>query len=355
MLPVLLLTAALWGFGALFSVSRRARGLVIAVLFGLVLGGQVLLPDGHVLREATGGSPLPWVLLGGAVVIIGAYVQGLRALRRAAARRVPPAPAAPAPDAGAFTGAELERYARHIMLREVGGPGQRRLKSARVLVIGAGGLGAPAMLYLAAGGVGTIGVIDDDVVDRSNLQRQIIHGETDIGMPKVFSAQAAIQALNPHVALRPYNRRLTPGIATDLFAGYDLILDGCDNIETRYLVNETAVALGKPLVSGSLAQWEGQLSLFDPAVSGPCYRCIFPQAPAPGLVPSCAEAGVIGPLPGVIGAMMALEAIKLLTGAGTVLRGRMLIHDGLYGETRQIGLSPRDDCPVCGHLRRKPA
>jgi molybdopterin/thiamine biosynthesis adenylyltransferase len=217
-----------------------------------------------------------------------------------------------------------------------------------VLVIGAGGLGAPVLQYLAAAGVGTIGVIDGDVVENANLHRQIIHRDADIGMPKVFSAKAAMQAQNPFVTVRPYHRRLTQDIIGALFADYDLVIDGTDNFDTRYLVNAAAVAAGIPLISGALTQWEGQVSVFDPARGAPCYACIFPQAPAPDLAPSCAEAGVIGPLPGVIGAMMAVEAIKLITGAGTPLRGEMVIYDALYGESRKIGLTRRADCATCG-------
>lgn len=353
MLLVFLLAAALWGLGAVMGVSRRQRGQLIAVLLAIVLALQLLLPSGHPLREATGGSVVPWALLGGFAALGLVYALGLRALRRRA-QMADPVPEQPQ-IRPSFSEAELDRYARHIVLREIGGPGQQRLKQARVLVVGAGGLGAPAMLYLAAGGVGTIGVIDDDEVENANLQRQVIHRDADIGMPKVFSAEAAMLAQNPGVTVRPYHRRLSEEIAADLFADYDLILDGTDNIATRYLVNRTAVALGKPLISGALSQWEGQLSVFDPACSGPCYQCIFPEAPAAGLAPSCAEAGVIAPLPGVIGTMMALEAIKLITGAGAVLRGQMLIYDGLYGETRRITLAPRADCPVCGGAQRTTA
>jgi molybdopterin/thiamine biosynthesis adenylyltransferase len=203
-------------------------------------------------------------------------------------------------------------------------------------------------MYLAAAGVGTIGVIDDDEVENANLQRQVIHRDADIGMAKVFSAQAAMEAQNPFVTVQPYHRRLSDENASELFAEYDLILDGTDNFGTRYLANRIAVEQGKPLISGALSQWEGQLSVFDPANGAPCYQCIFPEAPADGLAPSCAEAGVVGPLPGVVGSMMALEAIKLITGAGAALRGEMLIYDGLYGESRKIGLQRRSDCPVCG-------
>jgi molybdopterin/thiamine biosynthesis adenylyltransferase len=234
------------------------------------------------------------------------------------------------------------------MLREIGGTGQKRLKAARVLVIGAGGLGSPALLYLAAAGVGTIGVIDDDAVDLSNLQRQIAHTDARIGTPKVFSAEAAMTARNPFVTVRPYHRRLTAEIAEELFADYDLILDGTDSLSTRRAANAAAVKLGKPLLSAAITQWEGQISLYHPAAGGPCYACVFPEDPAPGLVPTCAEAGVAGPLPGVLGAMLAVEAVKWIAGAGEPLLGRMLIYDALYGETRAIALKRREGCPVCG-------
>jgi molybdopterin/thiamine biosynthesis adenylyltransferase len=219
-----------------------------------------------------------------------------------------------------------------------------------VLVVGAGGLGSPALLYLAGAGVGTVGVIDDDVVEETNLQRQVIHADARIGMPKVFSAEAAMKALNPHVAVRPYDRRLTEEIAGELLADYDLVLDGTDDFPTRYLVNRTASARRLPLVSAALSQWEGQISLYHTAGGTPCYQCVFPEAPAPGLAPSCAEAGVLAPLPGVVGSMMAVEAVKHLTGAGETLAGRMLIYDSLHGETRTIRLKRRAGCPVCGSV-----
>jgi molybdopterin/thiamine biosynthesis adenylyltransferase len=249
---------------------------------------------------------------------------------------------------GSFREAELERYARHIMLREIGGPGQKRLKAARVLVVGAGGLGSPALMYLAAAGVGTIGVIDDDVVDASNLQRQIAHTDARIGMPKVFSAEAAMTALNPFVTVRPYHRRLTAEVAAELFGDYDLIVDGTDSLATRRLANAACVARGLPYLSAAITQWEGQISLYHPGSGGPCYACVFPEDPAPGLVPTCAEAGVAGPLPGVLGSMLALEAVKWIAGAGEPLTGRVMIYDALYGETRVIAAKRRAGCPVCG-------
>ena len=346
MLLVLGLAALLWGLGALLKVPKQARVTMLGLLYVAVLMVHVALPAGHPLREATGGSAALWLLIGGAAVLIMIYRAGLARLRdRARAREA--ATAAPA-SAGTFTETELNRYARHIVLREVGGAGQKALKQSSVLVVGAGGLGSPALQYLAAAGVGTIGVVDDDKVESANLHRQVIHTDERIGIPKVFSAQMAMEAQNPFVTVRPYNRRLDAETARQLFAEYDLVLDGTDNFDTRYLVNDAAVATGTPLISGALTQWEGQLALFDPVRGGPCYRCVFPEAPNPSLAPPCAEAGVIGPLPGVVGTMMALEAVKLLTGAGHVLRGEMLIYDGLYGETRRITLKRRDDCPVCG-------
>lgn len=344
MLLVFFLAAALWGIGWMAGVSRTARSASVAVLLLGVVTAQLILPDGHPLREATGGSAAMWLILGGFAALVLLYSRMLKLLR---ARAVPTQDKEQTMASDQFSETELERYARHIVLRELGGPGQKRLKKARVLVIGAGGLGAPALQYLAAVGVGTIGVIDDDVVENANLQRQVIHRDTDIGIPKVFSAQQAMESQNPNVVVRPYHRRLTEEIASDLFDEYDLILDGTDNFETRYLANRTAVARGKPLISGALSQWEGQLSVFNPAESGPCYQCIFPEAPAAGLAPSCAEAGVIGPLPGVVGSMMAVEAIKVITGAGQTLVGEMLIYDALYSESRKITLSKRADCPIC--------
>ena len=283
-----------------------------------------------------------WIIFGAIGALAVAYGEGIRALR---VRRPLLAEVAVS---GPFAPQELDRYSRHIMLREIGGMGQRKLKDSKVLVVGAGGLGAPVLLYLAAAGVGQIGVIDDDVVENSNLQRQIIHADQRIGMPKVFSAQMAMKALNPHIEVRPYNRRLTEDIAADLIAEHDLIIDGSDNFDTRDLVNKVCVQTGKPLISGAITQWEGQVSLYHPAAGGPCYACVFPNRPAPGMVPTCAEAGVAGPLPGIIGAMMAMEAVKYLTGAGETLAGRMLIHDALYGQTRVIGAKRRTDCTVCG-------
>lgn len=339
---VLTLAAGLWVLGHLLKVPVRGRVLMVAILYVAVLMLHVSLPANHPLRLATGGSAGEWLVVGGLGALAWFYTRGLNRLR-ALARREPARTEAPK-----TTSTELERNARHIILREIGGPGQKRLKDARVLVVGAGGLGAPALQYLAAAGVGTIGVIDHDTVENSNLQRQVIHTDERIGMPKVFSAEIAMKAQNPFVTIRPYHRKLTADIAPDLFADYDLILDGTDDAPTRYMVNEACVALKLPLISGAIAQWEGQISIFDPSRGAPCYACVFPEAAAAGLAPTCAEGGVLGPLPGVVGAMMAAEAVKLIAGAGEPLLGRMMIYDALYADVRIIGLKRRETCSVCG-------
>jgi molybdopterin/thiamine biosynthesis adenylyltransferase len=347
MLLVLLLGVAIWFGGGWMGAPRKVRAILLGLLILAILGIQVAFPEAHPLRIATGGSAAPWLILGAFVALFLAYRQVIRRLRARAVQTVDVPTQQPAQQTGSFTDTELDRYARHIVLREVGGAGQKALKQAKVLVVGAGGLGAPVLQYLAAAGVGTIGVIDDDLVENANLQRQVIHPDAHIGMPKVFSAQKQMQAQNPFVSVRPYHRRLSDDIAEELIAEYDLVLDGTDNFETRYLVNAACVAGNVPLISGALSQWEGQMSVFDPANDAPCYQCIFPQAPAPHLAPSCSEAGVIGPLPGVVGAMMAVEAIKVITGAGTPARGQLLIYDALYGENRSIQIARRADCPVC--------
>jgi adenylyltransferase/sulfurtransferase len=230
---------------------------------------------------------------------------------------------------------EVERYSRHLIIPEIGAIGQRRLKNAKVLVIGAGGLGSPALLYLAAAGVGTLGIVDDDDVDLSNLQRQIIHGVEDVGRPKIESARDAITALNPLVDVRLHNVRLDASNALELFAGYDLILDGADNFATRYLVNDAAAILGKPYIWGSIFRFDGQVSVFWEQF-GPTYRDLYPEAPPPGSVPSCGEGGVFGMLCAAVGALMVTEAVKLITGVGRSLLGRLALYDALGGTWREI-------------------
>ena len=246
-----------------------------------------------------------------------------------------------------LTNEEIKRYSRHLIMPEVGVDGQRRLKAGSVLCVGAGGLGSPAAMYLAAAGVGRIGVVDFDVVDYSNLQRQIIHGTSSIGKTKLESAKARLLDINPHIQVDTYETALSSENALELFAPYDVILDGTDNFPTRYLTNDACVLLGKPNAYGSIFRFEGQASVFA-AQDGPCYRCLYPEPPPPGLVPSCAEGGVLGVLPGVIGVIQATEAIKLITGIGEPLIGRFMIYDALRMKFRELKLRKDPDCPVCG-------
>jgi molybdopterin/thiamine biosynthesis adenylyltransferase/rhodanese-related sulfurtransferase len=244
--------------------------------------------------------------------------------------------------------AALARYSRHVRLEQVGVAGQEKLAAARVLVIGAGGLGSPAALYLAAAGVGTLGIADFDRVEVHNLQRQLLHDDRSLGEPKVQSALRRLQSTNPHIRVVPHEGGITPANAVELFSGYDVLVDGTDNFAARYLNGDAAALARRPLVYGSVFKFEGQVSVFDPAQGGPCYRCLFPEPPAPGSVPGCGEAGVLGALCGVIGSLQALEAIKLITGIGDVLRGRLLTYDALRQHFLTLEL-PRDPhCALCG-------
>ncbi len=249
-----------------------------------------------------------------------------------------------------FTEEQIRRYARHILLPEVGGTGQARLLAARVLVIGAGGLGSPALLYLAAAGVGTIGIIDDDDVDLSNLQRQIVHDTGSVGRPKVESAAARLRALNPEIAIETHRARLDASNAAGVIARYDLVLDGSDNFATRFLVADACHLIGRPLVSAAVLRFEGQISTFKSHLGPPhpCYRCLHPAPPPPGLVPSCAEAGVFGAVTGVLGALQATEALKELAGIGEGLSGRLILWDALAGTFRTVRLRRDPHCPLCG-------
>lgn len=246
-----------------------------------------------------------------------------------------------------FTNDEMRRYSRHLILPDIGVAGQKRLKAARVLLVGTGGLGSPAALYLAAAGVGTIGLVDFDTVDESNLQRQVIHGTSTLGKLKVDSARERIHDLNPFINVVTHNAPLTSANALELIGDYDIVVDGTDNFQTRYLVNDACVLLGKLNVYGSIYRFDGQASVFG-AKDGPCYRCLYPEPPPPGLVPSCAEGGVLGVLPGVIGVIQATEAVKLITGAGEPLIGRLLVYDALEMTFRTLKLRKNPECPICG-------
>lgn len=342
--------------------------MALAVALLLLLAGWVL-PKGRVLARlvlmvyllgqyGVTGAPGWAVAALGAGAVFG-YATLHRGLRRLAQRQEitgagilgadmaenPPDPVAPFVN-GPLSDQELDRYARHIVLREIGGPGQRRLRAARVAVVGAGGLGAPVLLYLAAAGVGRITICDDDEVSLSNLQRQVIYRTQDIGQPKTHAARAAMLALNPHIEVITAPR-LTAENAAAILAGHDLVIDGSDLFTTRQMVNAACVAAGVPLLSGAIAQWEGQVTIYDPARGAPCLACVFPKAPDPAQAGDCANGGVVGALAGVIGTIMALEAVKTLTSAGQDLRGRMLLYDGLGGQTRLFRLHRQDGCPIC--------
>lgn len=250
----------------------------------------------------------------------------------------------------ALTDSELDRYARHIVLREVGGAGQQRLRSARVLVVGAGGLGSPLALYLAAAGVGTIHLVDDDIVSLSNLQRQIAHTTSRIGERKTASAAVQLRAINPEVTIVEHTTRLTSGNARELIGAVDLVADGCDNFDTRFLVNDACHLLGKTLVSAAVVQFDGQLSTFKSHQGGghPCYRCLYREPPPPDLRPNCSEAGILGAVAGVMGTLQATEVLKELIGIGESLSGRLLIYDALSTAIRTVRLKPDPACPLCG-------
>ena len=247
-----------------------------------------------------------------------------------------------------FSQEQIKRYSRHIILREVGGKGQEKLLKARVFLVGAGGLGSPVALYLAAAGVGHIGIADADTVELSNLQRQVIHASADVDKFKALSAKETMQSLNPDVRVRAYTERLSAENALQILQDYDIVVDGCDNFPTRYLVNDACVLLGKPLVSGAIFRFDGQLMVSAPHRGGPCYRCLFETPPPPGMVPSCQEAGVIGVLPGVVGCLQATEVIKLILDIGQPLIGQLLIYDALASAFTKVRVPRNPACPACG-------
>ncbi len=280
----------------------------------------------------------------GATVSIVPSIAGGSFVQRQAALTAPPRR-----QAGGlpFTMEEIKRYSRHLILPEVGIEGQQKLKEASVLIVGTGGLGAPLGLYLAAAGIGRLGLLDFDVVEHSNLQRQVLFSESDIGRPKLQVAKERLHGVNPNITIEAHEARLTSANAMDILKDYDVVIDGTDNFPTRYLVNDACVLLGKPNVYGSIFRWEGQLSVFW-AAKGPCYRCLYAEPPPPGLVPSCAEGGVLGVLPGVVGSIQATEAIKLILGRGDTLVGRLLLFDAMTMKFRELRLKKNPDCPVCG-------
>ncbi|HKI05034.1 MAG TPA: molybdopterin-synthase adenylyltransferase MoeB [Thermoanaerobaculia bacterium] len=296
---------------------------------------NLFLNDEDVRHLQKEGTPLS---SGDTLSIIPSIAGGVSALETAAR-----AVAEELPD---LSPAEIRHYSRHLILPEVGTLGQKKLKAAKVLAIGAGGLGSPVGLYLAAAGVGTLGMVDFDVVDESNLHRQVLFGRASVGKPKIQAATERLRDINPHINIVPHETRLDSSNALDLFRDYDIVVDGTDNFPTRYLVNDACVLLGKPNVYGSIFRFEGQVSVFWGA-RGPCYRCLFPEPPPPGLVPSCAEGGVLGVLPGIIGSLQANEVIKLIVGAGDPLIGRLVLFDALKLKFRELKLRKNPDCPIC--------
>jgi molybdopterin-synthase adenylyltransferase len=345
MLGVLLIVGPLI-LGRVLGARGRWTVVLAAMLWAGVLAVQLAAPD-SALARAFGGSAAGWLVAGGLVALILGYRRLLGRLRQ----RATPVPPAPVPDRG-MSEAELDRYARHLVLQQIGGSGQMRLRKSRVLIVGAGGLGSPICLYLAAAGVGRITLADDDTVSLSNLQRQVIFRDDLRGEPKAYAAAEAMLKLNPQIDVTPLVRRISQDDA-ELVADHDLVIDGTDNFAGRSAINRACVKARVPLLWGAIGQWEGQVTLFDPARGGPCMTCLFPQAPVHDA--PCAEAGVVGALPGVIGSMMGLEAIKHLTGAGQGLRGRMMLFDGLYGDSRMIGTARDPQCPVCGEQALAPA
>ncbi len=278
--------------------------------------------------------------------MVSPFVSSDRAAAGAAAAAAG-APSEPPGELPTLTDAEVLRYSRHLSLPSVGPDGQRRLKAARVLIVGAGGLGSPTALYLAAAGVGTLGLVDFDVVDVTNLQRQILYGTSDVGRSKLDSARARLRDLNPHVQLEAHATRLTSVNALGIIRDYDIVVDGTDNFATRYLTNDACVLLGRPNVYGSIFRFDGQVSVFATA-GGPCYRCLYPTPPPPGMVPNCAEGGVLGVLPGLIGTIQATETLKLILGVGETLAGRLLLVDALTMQFRSVRISRDPQCPACG-------
>jgi molybdopterin/thiamine biosynthesis adenylyltransferase/rhodanese-related sulfurtransferase/molybdopterin converting factor small subunit len=293
----------------------------------------------------TNGPDTP-VKEGDTILIVPSIAGGAAVLDEIAGRDAG-GPQAGMPALPMLSNEEVARYSRHLIMPEVGMTGQRKLKAASVLMIGTGGLGAPLGMYLAAAGVGRLGLVDFDVVDASNLQRQIIHGTKDVGRPKIASARDRIEDINPHVEIETHETRLTSANALSLFVNYDIVVDGTDNFPTRYLVNDACVLTGKPNVYGSIFRFEGQASVFW-AERGPCYRCLYPEPPPPGLVPSCAEGGVLGVLPGIIGAIQANETIKIILGAPDIMVNRLLLFDAWRMRFRELKLRKNPDCPVCG-------
>ena len=341
-LAVLSFLVLVWLIARHFGVSQNLRAVSVFIILIFILGTLFIIPETNSFSIVMGGWA-PWATISFLFCITFLFRLFIDVLRN----KSKDVYLSDVKEADEFSNHELERYSRHILLKELGGLGQRRIKDSSVLIIGAGGLGAPVIQYLAASGVGTIGIIDHDKVSLSNLQRQVIYPAKQVGEQKVFSAADAIYQLNSNVNVRPYNRRLNSEIAEEIFSEYDVVVDGTDNFETRYISNSAAVITKKYLVSGALSQWEGQVSVYAPHKGGPCYACVFPSPPKDDLALTCSEGGVFSPLPGVIGSVMAVETLKILSHSGNTLLGQMFIYDSLKGESRKIKINPSKTCPIC--------
>ena len=342
MLLILLIATIFIGVLAFLGVRKKIIFTTVLTAYISIFLIIFFLPENTPVRLVLGVSFSEWISLSFIFLIILGYVIVLKKIKISNMAKY-----SSNSSKNDMTEVEIERYARHLVLKDIGGQGQQRLRNAKVLVIGAGGLGNPVSMYLAGAGVGSIGIIDNDFVSLSNLQRQILYREHDVGKSKVFATQKNILEINPHVEIKPYNRLLDSGNAQKLISEYDIIIDGSDNLKTRYLVNFACVKEKKPLISGAISQWEGQVSLFDPNKNYPCYSCIFPESDKDNLTRSCADVGVLSSLPGVIGSLMAVEAIKEITGVGDSLRGQLFLYDAMSCKTRKIETERNKNCKVC--------
>ena len=324
------------------KVKRSNNVIIISSIFILLFLVHLVFNSDSILIQLAGGSSKNLIFIGILYSTLALYAVLLNKIKSYQSisgleKRT----------GSSFKSEELDRYARHIILKEIGGSGQKKLKNARVLVIGAGGLGSPVLQYLGACGVGVIGIIDNDLVDNSNLHRQVIYPDSAIGENKVFAAAEVIKSQNPFVEVLTFNRFFNVAIAKELISDFDVVVDGTDNTSSRYLINEMCVLLKKPLVSGAIAQWEGQVMVYDSMPESPCYQCVFPLTHMESMDVSCSTLGVVGALPGVIGSIMAVETIKLIINVGELLSSRLLIYDGLFAETRTISTKKNSKCPIC--------
>tara|TARA_B100001142_G_scaffold209438_1_gene207593 strand:+ start:182 stop:1225 length:1044 start_codon:yes stop_codon:yes gene_type:complete len=342
MLVILLIATIFVGVLAFLGVRKKIILKILLTSYIFIFLTIFFLPENNPVRLTLGVSLNEWIGISFVFLVILGYIVVLKKIKT---RNIVKYPSNSSKKN--MSDVEIERYARHLVLKDIGGQGQQRLRNAKVLVVGAGGLGNPVSMYLAGAGIGTIGIIDNDVVSLSNLQRQILYREHDVGKSKVFATQKNILEINPHIEIKPYNRLLDSRNAQKLISEYDIIIDGSDNLKTRHLVNFACVKEKKPLISGAISQWEGQISLFDPSKNYPCYSCIFPESDKENLTRSCADVGVLSSLPGVIGSLMAVEAIKEITAVGDSLRGKLFLYDAMNCKTIKIEAERNKNCKVC--------